>query len=127
VLTPDLDPPEGLVELASPASGNVDGQTAILVQYAPATHGFNWSAERGQVKYVPGGPFPGDDPYPKLAAPITYLEPIYETHEQVGALLDDHLAGRVPVVVSTKPPVRDFDADGVLDDVDADPLDPTVQ
>jgi hypothetical protein len=94
VLTPDLDPPPGLLRVEGPVAGNLDGQTAILVQYAPATHGYNWSAERGEVSYLPGYPFPGDEPYPKLPAPITLVEPIYETHLQVGEILDTHLAGQ---------------------------------
>src|SRR5205807_2561974 len=62
VLKPDLDPPEHMAQLPSPASANVDGQTAILVQYAPATHGFNWSAQHGQLDYEPGFPHDGDNP-----------------------------------------------------------------
>ena len=126
VLTPDLEPPPGLAEVASPASGNVDGQTAILVQYAPATHGFNWSSEHGDVKFRPGCPCDGDDPWPKLDKPITLFEPIYETQDQVGQILDAHQAGTTPVVRSTKPPVHDFDGDGELDDVDPDPFDPAL-
>jgi hypothetical protein len=124
VLTPDLEPPRGLGRVPGPVSGNVDGQTAILVQYSPATHGFNWSAEHGDVTYLPGSPFPGDEPYPELPEPISIAEPIYETHAQVAEILDTHLAG-VPTVRSTKPPVHDFDGDGKLDADDPDPYDPT--
>ncbi len=124
VLTPDLEPPRDLGRVPGPVSGNVDGQTAILVQYSPATHGFNWSAEHGDVTYLPGSPFPGDEPYPELPEPISIAEPIYETHAQVAEILDTHLAG-VPTVRSTKPPVHDFDGDGKLDADDPDPYDPT--
>ncbi|MGE5180493.1 MAG: hypothetical protein ACM31C_00450 [Acidobacteriota bacterium] len=105
VLEPDLAPPAGLPELPSPAGGNVAGQTAVLVQYSPATHGYNWSAQHGQLAYQPGFPFPGDDPFPKLATPITIEEPIYETLAQVTHLLATHFAGGTPEVVTTATPV----------------------
>ena len=125
VLTPDLEPPPGLAEVASPAAGNVDDQTGILVQYAPATHGYNWSSEHGNMAFKPGFPFGEDDPFPKLAKEITLFEPIYETHEQVKEILATFFAGQVPVVRSTKAPIHDFDGDGKLDGVDPDPYDPS--
>jgi hypothetical protein len=115
-LLPDLEPPLGLPELASPISANVDGQTAVLVQYEPATHGDNWEAEHGQVVYVPGFPFSADDPFPKLPQPFTIDEPIYETMDQVTQALAARWAGGAPSIVSTKPPVHDFDGDGDTDD-----------
>lgn len=124
VVTPALEP-AGLPELASPASGNVDGQTGLLVQYSPASHGFNWSHARGDLTFVPGFPHPEADPYPRLPAPIEIAEPLYETHEQVAEILATYRAGMAPVVRITKPPVRDFDADGRLDDVDPAPHDPS--
>jgi dienelactone hydrolase len=124
VLTPDLDPPAALVELPSPIAGNRNGQTAVLVQYAPATHGYNWSAEHGNLDYQPGFPHDGDDPFPKLPKSITIAEPIYETLAQVIEILDTHRAGQPPRVRSTKAPVHDFDGDGVLDDQDPCPWDP---
>jgi hypothetical protein len=126
VLTPDLAPPSGLVELASPAAGNRDGYTAVLVQYSPATHGANWSAEHGTLKYLPGFPQPGDDPFPKLPMPITIDNPIYDTLDQVFDILASHQAGDAPVVRSTKPPIADFDGDGVPDADDAAPYDPAA-
>jgi hypothetical protein len=124
VLTPDLEPPPGLTELASPVAGNRDNRTAILVQYSPATHGYNWSAEHGTLSYVPGFPHAGDDPYPKLRHPVTIAEPIYETLDQVIEILDTHQAGEPPRVRSTKPPVHDFDGDGIPDDQDPEPWGP---
>jgi dienelactone hydrolase len=115
-LSPDLDPPPGLAEVAAPAAGNVDGQTALLVQYEPATHGFNWSAEHGQLAYQPGYPFPGDTPFPKLDQKVTIAEPIYATLDQVTQALAAHWAGGAPLVVSTQPAVRDYDGDGDVDD-----------
>ena len=124
VLVPDLAPPAGLVEIASPAAGNRDGQTAVLVQYAPATHGANWSSETGVLTYLPGFPQAGDDPFPKLPAAITIRNPIYETLAQVGDLLTTHQAGELPRVRSTLAPIADFDDDGVPDADDAAPYDP---
>ncbi|HEX7702700.1 MAG TPA: alpha/beta fold hydrolase, partial [Kofleriaceae bacterium] len=125
VLLPDLAPPSGLAELASPAAGNRDGTTAILVQYAPATHGANWSNEHGTLKYMPGFPFPGDERFPKLPAPITITNPIYDTLDQVFEILATHQAGESPRVHSTRAPIADFDGDGVPDDQDPAPYDPS--
>ena len=125
VLDPHLAIPEGIAPVSSPAVGNVLGQTAVLVQYEPATHGYNWSALHGQLKYVPGGPQEGDTPYPKLDTPITITEPIYATQAQVAQLLVTHAAGSSPVVVTTQTPVADFDCDGVPDASDPYPTDPT--
>jgi len=126
VLTPDLAPPDGLAELASPAAGNRDGQTAVLVQYSPATHGANWSAEHGVLRYLPGFPQSGDDPFPPLPdGPITIDNPIYATFDQVFEILATHAAGAAPLVRSTLAPVADFDDDGWPDAIDAFPYDPT--
>lgn len=125
VLTPDLTPPAGMSEVSSPVAGNRGDQTAIVVQYSPATHGANWSAEHGTLNYLPGFPAPGDDPFPKLPAPITIGNPIYATYDQVFEILSTHLAGGPPRVRSTETPVADFDGDGYPDNVDAYPYDPT--
>jgi dienelactone hydrolase len=125
VLEPDLDPPSDFTQVASPTTGNVIGQTGVLVQYEPATSGHNWSALQGQLAYLPGGPQPGSVVFPKLPAPININEPIYATQAQVAQLLQTHLAGMVPVVQSTQTPVADFDDDGVPDKMDPYPYDPT--
>jgi pimeloyl-ACP methyl ester carboxylesterase len=125
VLKPNLTPPAGMLQIESPASGNVNSQTAVLVQYSPATHGYNWSAQQGSREYVPGGPLDGDDPFPKLATPITIQEPIYETLDQVFEILATHFATQPPRVRSTQTPVADFDGDGRPDASDPDPFDPT--
>jgi hypothetical protein len=125
VLAPHLDAPPGLATVAAPAAGNRDGQTAVLVQYAPATHGANWSSEHGTLRYDPV-PDPGADvPYHLLATPITIANPIYETLDQVTEILVTHQAGEAPRVKMTKAPVLDFDGDGRPDAQDPAPLDPT--
>ncbi len=127
VLTPDLAPPAGLAEIASPAAANLDGQTAVLVQYAPATHGANWSAERGTLRYMPGFPFEGETPFPRLPHAVTIANPIYETHAQVAEILATYFAGDAPRVRSTRAPVADFDDDGTPDAADPNPLDPAAR
>ncbi len=127
VLAPHLEPPAGLRSIPSPAAGNLGGQTAVLVQYAPATHGANWSAERGTLRFLPDFPREGDASFPMLPAPITIPNPIYETHAQVAEILASHLTGEPPRVRSTKPPVADFDADGTPDQSDSAPYDPAVR
>lgn len=127
VLAPHLEAPAGLRSIPSPAAGNLDGQTAVLVQYAPATHGGNWQSERGGLRFPPDVPREGADPFPMLPAPITIPNPIYETHAQVAEILASHRAGEPPRVRSTKPPVTDFDADGTPDLSDPAPYDPAVR
>jgi len=101
--------------------------TAVLVQYAPATHGANWSSEHGTLRYLPAFPYAGDDPFPMLPAPVTIANPIYETLDQVTEILRTHQAGDPPRVRMTRPPVADFDGDGVPDASDPAPYDPAVR
>jgi hypothetical protein len=124
VLEPHLEAPVGLRSVSAPAAANLDGQTAVLVQYAPATHGANWSAERGTLRFAPGFPVDGDEPFPRLPQPITIANPIYETLDQVFEILATHRRGESPRVKLTKPPTRDFDGDGFTDDSDGAPHDP---
>ena len=126
-LVPHLEVPEGIASVASPAAANRDGQTAVLVQYAPATHGANWSSERGLLRYLPAFPAEGDDPFPRLPGAISIPNPIYETLEQVVEILATYQAGEAPRVRMTKPPVADFDADGSPDASDPAPYDPTIR
>ncbi|MCC6215306.1 MAG: hypothetical protein IT376_10580 [Polyangiaceae bacterium] len=104
--------------VASPASAHLDGRTAVVVQYAPATHGANWTSETGQLQFLPGFPAAGEDPFPRLAAPVTIRNPIYETLDQVIEALQTHHATGLPVVRSTLAPRRDFDGDGLEDDAE---------
>ncbi|MBA3501012.1 MAG: hypothetical protein H0T65_11590, partial [Deltaproteobacteria bacterium] len=111
----------------SPAAANRDGQTAVLVQYSPATHGANWSAEFGLLRYMPAFPAEGDDPFPRLPGAIKIPNPIYETLEQVTEILTTYQAGEAPRVRMTKPPIADFDADGAPDATDTAPYDPAIR
>ncbi|MEO8704181.1 MAG: hypothetical protein ABI867_29280 [Kofleriaceae bacterium] len=124
-LAPHLDVPAGMPSIDAPAAANLDGQTAVLVQYAPATHGANWSAEHGTLRFAPGFPIDGAEPFPRLPTDITIANPIYETLDQVFEILASHRRGEPPRVIVTKAPTRDFDADGVVDTDDSAPLDPS--
>lgn len=125
VLKPNVAVPDGMLQIESPGSGNVGSQTAILVQYEPGTHGYNWSAEAGELKYKPGYPFFDEDVlYPKLTTPIAVKEPIYETMAQVTEALSTYFAGEAPRIRSTQTPIADFDGDGKPDASDPAPYDP---
>jgi dienelactone hydrolase len=126
VLAPNLVVPDGMQGIPAPATANLDGQTAVLVQYSPATHGANWTAEHGTLRFLPGFPADGDDPFPRLPEDITIANPIYETLDQVFDILATHRTG-VPRVISTLAPVSDFDGDGVPDDTDRNPYDPSMR
>lgn len=101
VLAPGAAP--GLAAAASPAAGNVDSQTAVLVQIPGASHGANWTSEEGSLEFVPGFPHPGADPFPRLAQPIALRNPIYATLEQVVEVLASHQAGEPPRVRAAPP------------------------
>ena len=103
LLEPYSAAPEGLPTIASPASANVNGQTAVVVQYSPATHGANWTSLEGQLQFVPGFPHEGEDPFPRLQAPIAVVNPLYETLDQVVQALQTFQTGP-PVIVSTHTP-----------------------
>ena len=93
----------GLATVASPAAGNVDDHTAVMVLIPNATHGANWTSEEGRLDYVPGFPHAGEDPFPKLEAPIAVDNPIYATLEQVIEVLATHQAGDAPQVRAAPP------------------------
>lgn len=112
LLDPHYAPIEGVEPVTSPAAGNVDGQTGVIVQYAPATHGANWSSDTGMRRFTPEGQ---DGERVALAESVTIRNPIRETFEQVIEVLRTHREG-APSVRSTFAPRRDFDDDGVSDD-----------
>ncbi len=101
VLAPGAAP--GLPTIPSPAAGNLAGQTAVIVQIPNASHGANWTSEEGRLDFVPGFPHAGEDPFPKLDAPIAVVNPIYGTLGQVVEVLATHQAGEAPRVRAAPP------------------------
>jgi pimeloyl-ACP methyl ester carboxylesterase len=107
LLAPFARPVPALAEVASVAKGNrtVDGRTvtAALVQTNPATHGANLEDRQGRLSYQPGFPFPGPDPFPRLASPIEVTEPIDQTQQSVLRFLDTTRSGSAEVAVPVVP------------------------
>lgn len=120
VLAPHLDP-RGLPTTPSPARGNIDGLTAALVQWGPATHGANWTNESGVRRFAPFGPS-DEEEYVSLQEPVRIPNPLVPTLLQVLDVLDGFIAGETPTLRSYVAPTADFDADGVVDDEDPTPL-----
>ena len=92
---------------ASVVRGNrtIDGRTATaaLVQLNPATHGSNLENQRGELRYRPGFPFPGSDPFPQLAAPIPVDEPSRELQESIVRFIDSTRAGVAEIASPVAP------------------------
>lgn len=104
----------------SPARANLEGQTAAVVEQAPATHGANWTSDRGERSFLP---FDADDEtFARLEEPVVIENPMRATMEQVVHALVTWLDTGVPEVISTAPPRADFDDDGVPDTDDDAPF-----
>ncbi|HEY8038576.1 MAG TPA: hypothetical protein VIF15_02230 [Polyangiaceae bacterium] len=108
----------------------IAGVTAVVVQQSPASHGDNLTASTGQRQYcIPFGDFASGTAFHHLDA-SKYFDvpcPYLDTQNLFVRFFGDGFAGKVPGVVVPKAPVRDLDADGALDDVDADPCNPSVK
>jgi dienelactone hydrolase len=106
------------------------GITAVVVQESPATHGDNMTASTGQRQYcIPYANFASGTPYEHLDADkfFSVPNPYRATQQTIVRFFTDGFAGSVPGVVVNATPVRDLDADGATDDVDADPCNPNVK
>jgi pimeloyl-ACP methyl ester carboxylesterase len=106
-------------EVSGPVRANADGQTAVLVEYAPATHGANWVSDRGVRKFAPYDA--DDDTFERLLNSIEIENPMRATMAQVTHALTTWKETGAPTVISTAPPRADFDDDGVEDTVDEAP------
>jgi hypothetical protein len=125
---PRLVDPEAISTVPAPASGNLDGRTAVAVQYAPAMHalGYNrWDLRQFQ----PGVPVDdGPERFPRLPRDFRLELPIREHSAQLVHFLVGALEG-TPEVIVTAPVRPDYDGDGVDDDAEraagTDPWDPS--
>jgi hypothetical protein len=123
--TPDLVDPGGIPTRAAPVSQNRGQRTAAAVQYSPANHGLGYGRYEHR-KFMPGVPVDGDPRFPLLPKPFQFEMPVREHEAQLVTFFSTANAGAAKIEV-TAPPRADFYGDGALDDVDKDPLDPTVQ
>jgi hypothetical protein len=104
------------------------GITGAVVQFGPCDHGSDWVSSVGSHGYaIPFARYDAISPFVRLDAEFPMKNPYREVAAQITAFLDDGFASKVPGIVVKKPPIRDYDDDGVLDDVDRDPSDPAVK
>ena len=112
---PALEQIDGVPSVDAPVRGNMQGATAAAVQYSPSTHAlgtnrFDWRT------YMPGDPQPDpDDRWPQIPAKLQMELPIRELDEQVMHLFRSDMMAAAPEIIVTKPPVADYDGDGVTD------------
>jgi hypothetical protein len=112
---PALEQLDGVPSVDAPVSGNMQGATAAAVQYSPSTHAlgtnrFDWR------QYMPGDPQADpDNRWPEIPAKIRVELPIRELDEQVVHLFQSDMKSAAPEIIVTKPPVADYDGDGVTD------------
>jgi hypothetical protein len=107
----------------------VQGTTAVVVQLSPGQHGADMVESRGTRQFcIPYGDFSSATPYIHLDTDKYFdvPQPYREVQASIVRFFDEGFQGKVPSVVVPKPPVRDLDADGYTDDVDAAPCDPHV-
>lgn len=122
MVAPSFVDVRGVDLLAGPVSGNVGGRTGLLLQFAPATHGEVWS-RTSVVRRLE--PFAGEvESWTRLDAPVSITNPVAEVRAMLETLLAQVRADAVLEVTHPAPPVRDFDDDGLLDDVDPTPTGP---
>jgi hypothetical protein len=123
------------IAVASPdASGTIHdvprpGLTGVMFQSDPCDHGSDWVSSSGGHDYaIPYVRYDAPVLLSRLPATITIVNPYRTVAAQFVQFLADSFEGKVPAVVVAVngAPVRDFDDDGVTDDVDPAPSDPTV-
>ncbi len=102
------------------------GLTGVVVQADPCDHGSDWVSSKGSHQYaIPYVDYGGAVLYTRLDAEFVMANPYRTAGMQFVAFVSDVFAGKVPGVIVQTAPIRDFDGDGVPDDVDTAPSDPT--
>ncbi len=103
------------------------GLTGVVVQADPCDHGSDWVSSKGSHDYaIPYVRYDAPVLYSRLTASFDMQNPYRALGAQFAAFIADSFAGKVPAVVVQTAPIRDFDGDGVPDDVDSAPSDPTI-
>jgi hypothetical protein len=121
-----------LQEVFPDASGTIHdvpqaGLTGVVVQQDPCDHGSDWVSSKGSHQFaIPYVDYSGASLYKRLDTAFDIVNPYRPAAEQFVEFISDAFAGKAPGVVVHTAPVRDFDGDGVTDDVDKAPSDPTV-
>jgi hypothetical protein len=103
------------------------GLTGVVFQADPCDHGSDWVSSKGSHDYaIPYVRYDAPVLFSRLPATFDIVNPYRTIAAQFVQFLGDSFAGKVPGVVVQTAPIRDFDGDGVTDDVDSAPSDPTV-
>jgi dienelactone hydrolase len=128
---PDQNPHRIAFAQASPdGAGSIHdapmmGATAVLVQTAAGTHGFDFVRSRGMRNFkAPFAQFDQQGAFPTADAPYDVSCAYRELQSMSAGFFADAFSGKVPGVKGFKPPVRDLDDDGAPDATDSDPNDP---
>lgn len=104
------------------------GITGVIVQFGPCDHGSDFVSSIGAHEYaIPFARYDTPSPFVRLDTAFTMRNPYREIAAQITDFFADGFAGKVPGVIVKKTPVRDYDDDGVPDDLDKNPSDPTVK
>ena len=143
---PDVGVNSGVLDLKSPSTGRwrallpeaqpdatgaihdlpQAGVTAVVVQEDPCDHGSDWVSSKGQHQYaIPYVSYKNASLYTRLDTAFDMANPYRGAAKQFVEFLADSFAGKTPAVTVQTAPVRDFDGDGVTDDLDSAPSDPT--
>ena len=85
------------------------------------------SAQGFRKSRIPYALWDTAEPFSRVDPPLPIRNPYREVQATMLGFFEDAFAGAVPRVAGFKPPIRDFDDDGVLDPVDPDPSDPKVK
>jgi hypothetical protein len=133
VAQPGVPPMTGApLGTAMPVNGKIldvpmAGITAVVVQTSTATHSANLHSQKGKHNYVhPWAQFDKLQPF-KALNPFAVAEPYLPLQQMVTSFFGDAFAGAgAPAVAGFPAPVLDFDGDGFVDAMDADPNDPAI-
>jgi hypothetical protein len=104
------------------------GVTAVVVQAGPAAHGYDIVSRTAKHSYA--APYVRPDApvlFQRLDKDFSFANPYLELQETFTRFFGSAFSQAVPGAVVIKAPVRDFDGDGSLDDIDPAPSDPNVK